>query len=214
MGWRLVGASSAYVRLRSSEHLSMIAIMSALALVGNYALVAIPNVELGTTVLFVTASVFGFSTALTCVILMSIVYSWFNPWGAFVPQIWLGQVCGWILIVALGAYMGSRLWKRNNRAHLVVLTLAGALGTFYFDLVTNIAWSWTTGIPIGAVLVTGIPFMLMHVVSNAVLFPLVTPPLHGAITQVLKTGGPSDLSESDLRAEEQLSDSQEAHAES
>jgi hypothetical protein len=46
--------------MKPSRRVSITSIMTALALIGNYWLVSIPNVELGSTILFATAFVFGF----------------------------------------------------------------------------------------------------------------------------------------------------------
>ena len=164
--------------MRHSIRISIIAIMAALALVGNYVLVAIPNVELGTTILFVTAYIFGFTIAASSTIIMSIVFSVINPWGAFIPEIWISQVLGWLFIVAAGAIMG---YERSEGETVpkgdVGLFVMGAFLTAFFDLVSNLGYSWAFTTPYEVGVITGLPFMVVDIISNAILFSLVVPRL-------------------------------------
>jgi hypothetical protein len=166
-------------KMGHSRKVAIIAIMASLALVGNYALVAIPNVELGTTILFVTTYLFGFTIGTSSAIIMSIVFSVINPWGAFIPQIWLSQIIGWLFITVSGAIMR----KQRPRDYIppkydTELMIAGAFLTMFFDLVTNLGYSWAFSVPYEVALITGLPFMIIHVISNALLFSLVIPRLH------------------------------------
>jgi len=158
--------------------------MTALAVIGNYSLVAIPNVELGSTILFTTAFVFGFPMGFACVLLMSIIYASFNPWGPFLPLIWLTQVLGWLFMVAVGAIMGNRASEnRNGAPQRRELACVGAFVTIFFDLITTLGYSWTYDIPYLVALISLVPFMIIHVVSNTLLFAAVTP----GIDSIMKT---------------------------
>jgi hypothetical protein len=153
--------------------------MASLALIGNYVLVAVPNVELGTTILFVTAYIFGFAIAASSAVIMSIVFSIINPWGAFIPQIWISQVFGWLFITASGAIMGYEKPREYIPPKLdPVLLIMGAFLTLFFDLITNLGYSWAFSIPYEIAVITGLPFMIVHIISNALLFSLVVPRLH------------------------------------
>ena len=173
--------------MRSSRWVSMTAIMTALALVGNYALVAIPNLELGSTVLFVTAYIFGPIMAIWSTLIMSILFGVINPWGGFIPQIWLSQVIGWFYIVAIGSIMGrsgpdgKRLEPRDWE-----LLITGGIVTLIFEQVTNLAYSATFRVPFYLAVTAAFPFTAVHIVSNAVIFSQVVPKLHKALTVQLK----------------------------
>lgn len=156
--------------IRRSRWVALTAIMTALAIVGNYALVAVPNVELGTTVLFVTAWVFGLPMAIWSTFLMSIIFATINPWGGFIPQIWLGQLIGWIYVSSVGSLLGTG--KNSGR---IVLVSAGFVCTLVFDLITTIAYSIAFSVPFYAAVISGAPFFAVHIVSNMVLFPAVVP---------------------------------------
>jgi len=158
--------------------------MTALALIGNYSLVAIVNVELSSTILFTTAFVFGFPMGVACVLLMSIIYASFNPWGPFLPLIWLTQVIGWLFMVAVGAIMGNRASEnRSGAPQRQELACVGAFVTMFFDLVTTLGYSGTYNIPYLVALISLVPFMIIHVVSNTMLFAAVTP----GIDSIMKT---------------------------
>jgi hypothetical protein len=170
-----------------SRWVSITAIMTALALVGNYALVAVPNLELGSTVLFVTAYIFGAPMAIWSTLIMSILFGVINPWGGFIPQIWASQVIGWFYIVTIGSIMGRR-GIEGKRLDLKKweLAITGAFVTFMFDQITNLGYSITFGVPFLLAFAAAIPFTLIHVVSNAIIFSQVVPMLDVALTRQLK----------------------------
>ncbi|MGY5880475.1 MAG: hypothetical protein RTV31_09490 [Candidatus Thorarchaeota archaeon] len=161
-----------------SRWVAVTAIMSALALVGNYVLVAVPNVELGSGVLFVTAYLFGLGMGLWCVILVSIIFAFFNPWGPFIPPIWIAQVIGWIFMILAGTLLGH---GKNNRSWtngmIIELSIVGAVVTLFFDLITTLGYSLWFGVPYFLAVIAGLVFIGIHVVSNAIIFPAIVPVL-------------------------------------
>jgi len=162
--------------------------MSALALVGNYVLVAIPNIELGSGVLFVTAYLFGLGMGIWCVLIVSIIYAFFNPWGPFIPTIWITQLIGWIFMVIAGMLMGrkdtDKSWTRGMQIELGVV---GAVVTLFFDLITTLGYSIWFGVPYFIAVITGSAFIVLHVVSNAIIFPAIVPKLDVTMKQQLNT---------------------------
>jgi len=161
-----------------SRWVAVTAIMSALALVGNYVLVAVPNVELGSGVLFVTAFLFGLEMGLWCVFIVSIIYALFNPWGPFIPTIWIAQVIGWIFMIITGMLLGrGRSSKYWTNWMIIELSVIGAVVTLFFDLITTLGYSIWLGIPYFLAVIGGLTFMLMHVISNAIIFPAIVPSL-------------------------------------
>ena len=173
--------------LSDSRWVSITAIMTALALVGNYALVAVPNLELGSSILFVTAYIFGVQMAIWSTLIMSLLFGIINPWGGFIPLIWLSQVIGWFYIVATGAIMG-RFGKNGKRLEPRKWELAftGAFVTFIFEQVTNIGYSITFGVPFILAIAAAIPFTILHIFSNAIIFSQVVPMLDSALSKQLK----------------------------
>ncbi len=174
-------------RMSDSRWVSITAIMTALALVGNYALVAVPNLELGSSILFVTAYIFGVQMAIWSTLIMSLLFGIINPWGGFIPLIWLSQVIGWFYIVATGAIMG-RFGKNGKRLkpRKWELAFTGAFVTFIFEQVTNIGYSITFGVPFILAITAAIPFTILHIFSNAIIFSQVVPMLDSALSKQLK----------------------------
>lgn len=173
--------------MSGSRWVSITAIMTALALVGNYALVAIPNLELGSTVLFVTAYIFGAQMAVWSTLIMSLLFGIINPWGGFIPQIWASQVIGWFYIVTIGAIMGrqSKSGKRVEPRKWE-LAITGAFVTFIFEQITNLGYSTTFGVPFFLAVTAAIPFSIIHIISNTVIFSQVVPMLNSALRTQLK----------------------------
>ncbi|MCK4740180.1 MAG: hypothetical protein KAT22_01435 [Candidatus Thorarchaeota archaeon] len=170
--------------MKPSRRVSITSIMTALALIGNYSLVAFANVELGSTILFTTAFVFGFPMGVTCVLLMSIIYASFNPWGPFIPHIWLTQVIGWLFMVAVGAIMGNKVTENSSgESQRQEFAGVGAFVTVFYDLITTLGYSWAFNVPYSVALISLLPFMIIHVVSNTVIFAAVAP----EINSILKT---------------------------
>jgi hypothetical protein len=158
-----------------SRRVSITAIMTGLALTGNYIFVGIPNVELGSAILFITGYVFGFRISASCSLLTAIIFGSINPWGGLIPQIWITQLIGWMYIAFAGSLIGSRGHSASSRLTKDwQLGLVGAFLTFYFDLLTNLGYAWATGISYWITLLAGLSFMIIHVVSNAIIFAGVT----------------------------------------
>lgn len=160
--------------------------MSALALVGNYVLVAIPNVELGSGVLFLTAYFFGLSMGFWCVLVVSIIYAFFNPWGPFIPTIWLAQIVGWLFMVLTGYLMRRQKTDTKWTRYMIVeMAIVGAIVTLFFDLVTTLGYSIWFGIPFVVAVIAGLVFIVLHVVSNAIIFPAIVPTLDKTLRKQL-----------------------------
>ncbi|MFW9907078.1 MAG: ECF transporter S component [Candidatus Thorarchaeota archaeon] len=168
----------------STRWVAITATMTALAIVGNYSVVFIPNVEFGTIVLFLTAYIFGLQMAFWSTLITSIVFGTLNPWGGFIPSIWLSQVIGWIYVVIAGSIVGQpRKSVYKELFSPIEIGCIGLVVTAIFDFVTNIGYSLTFSVPFLIALVAGLPFMIVHVVSNAILFASVVPRLHRVISE-------------------------------
>jgi hypothetical protein len=66
------------------------------------------------------------------------------------------------------------------------LAITGAFVTFIFEQVTNIGYSVTFGVPFILAVTAAIPFTVLHILSNAVIFSQVIPMLDTALSQQLK----------------------------
>ena len=168
-----------------SRKVALVSIMTALALVGSYVFIAIPNVELGSVVLFITGLVFGIEIGLATMLISAVIFSMINPWGAAVPIILLSQVIAWAIIVITG-YLVS-LNKTPERYKQLYLGVLGFLVTLIFDLITNLGYSIGFSIPYSIALATGLPYLVVHVISNTIIFSQGIPPIERIIRDNLST---------------------------
>ena len=166
----------------SSRRLSYAALMVAAGLTGVYA-EPIPNFEVLTLVVFSSGVLLGAADGALVGALSEAVFSLLNPYGAAHPLVTLAQVSGMALAGVAGglaARWGLPTWSLLPRA--IALGLFAVALTAFFDLVTNLA----TGVLYGqmsVVLLGGIPFSLVHIVTNVLLFAAIGTPLVGVFAR-------------------------------
>jgi energy-coupling factor transport system substrate-specific component len=157
--------------------------MTALAMVGTYIFIAVPNVELGSAVFFITGLIFGLEIGLTSMLISSIIFSVINPWGAFIPLIWFSQAIAWTIVVMAG-YLSSRIEITQENV-TKFLGLMGFVVTLLFDLITDLGYSVSFSVPFLVAIVAGLPFHIIHIVSNVIIFSLGIPPIERIIRNSL-----------------------------
>jgi uncharacterized membrane protein len=161
-------------------NVALIAILAALAIGGNYALSAIPNVELSSVMVFLSGFLFGpLSGILTGLIAMTIYQLW-NPWGAFLPPIGFAVIGCTMFIGLVGGILGRNFQLSATKGKIPIRwylwpALFGVIITLLYDLVTNLAYSITFVVPFVVAFITGLPFMVLHMATNGILFGLLTP---------------------------------------
>jgi uncharacterized membrane protein len=158
---------------------ALVAILAATALTGNYALIGLPNVELSSVMVFLSGYLFGIPVGASVGLFAMTIFEFLNPWGPFIPPIGLAVIGCTMLSGILGGAVGSRrrFSKHTGAQWYAGVALLGALFSLFFDLVTNYAYSATFGVPYLVALVMGLPFSAIHVISNLLLFGMLTPPV-------------------------------------
>ncbi|MBI1799582.1 MAG: hypothetical protein HYR73_07820 [Candidatus Eisenbacteria bacterium] len=145
-------------------------------LTGVYA-ETIPNFEVLTLVVFLSGVLLGARWGAMVGALSMLAYSLLNPYGPAHPLITLSQVTGELVAGPCGAALvAAGMAARPAAERAVVLAVAGALLTAWFDLLTNLA----TGLLFGQLrltLIGGIPFALWHIGTNVALFAALGTPL-------------------------------------
>ncbi len=165
---------------------ALIAILAALAIGGNYVLSALPNVELSSVMVFLSGFLFGSIVGALVGFIAMVIYQFWNPWGAFIPPIGLAVIGCTVFIGIVGGILGKALQRldySNNRWFLLP-ALFGMLLTFFYDVVTNFAYSISFGAPFSVTLLLGLPFTAIHVISNAILFGVLAQPVTRAVHQL------------------------------
>ena len=171
---------SASKTLTPSIRASLIAILVALSVSSNYALVWIPNVKFMDLLVFVAGFIAGSLDGAIVGALSWIVYGFLNPYG-WVPTILIATV----LAETIYGILGGILRRNPSQASRAELALLGLLCTLFYDFITNVAFALTFKIPLTIALLAGIPFALVHELSNAALFSIVGPELIRFINKML-----------------------------
>jgi hypothetical protein len=184
--------------MKSTRRISVIAVMTAACVATNYALIGFTNVKFMDLIVFVSGLAFGATVGSSIGALTWLVYGTLNPYGFSLPILFATSLSETIYGVAGGSLRKLGLLSNTGLAKSQILTdgvkfaAIGFLLTFIYDLLTNMASAYSLGLPLVPVLIAGIPFALLHEVSNACFFFLGVTPLLSLIKK---------LPESDLRQE-------------
>ena len=156
----------------------------------NYALAGLPNVKLFDLLVFVAGYTLGLRRGALVAVAAWLVYDAANPWGPGSPVLLMTKIAGELGYVLAGVLVArivapERLRLGPSRVTLL-LAVAAVATTLTYDVVTNLytgyfwasiagageygRWIATAVFGPGAAL-----FMVLHVGSNAVLFPIFGP---------------------------------------
>jgi len=170
-----------------TKEVCIIAALTALNLATNYALIGIHNVKLMDLIVFVSGFCFGSITGALIGILTWCIYGTLNPYGFSLPIFIATSLCEAIYGVSGGLIrrtLGNIEFKRFNLLNFKFAIL-GFLLTFLYDLLTNVVYAFTFGIPLIFALAYGVPFAIAHEVSNAVFFMVGAPALIFAVNRLM-----------------------------
>ncbi len=152
------------------SNLAVTAVLIALSVTLGLLLVAVPNVEGISAVSFFSGAILGAGGGALVGAAAMGLFSVLNPLGPAAFPVFLAQVLGMALMGLSGA-----LWVRPvdspAKAALLASLFAGVL-TFLYDVFTNYGFAltmgkWSDPLPFIA---AGIPFSVMHIVSNVLIF--------------------------------------------
>jgi LytS/YehU family sensor histidine kinase len=171
---------------------AQVGIFSALAFVGAYLFIAIPNVEIITAIIFVAGVYLGPRKGLLVGLVGQSLYSTLNPYGMSPPPLFIAQVLNRMLLGYVGGCFPPFL-KSQRRLPLVgfLLGVTGLLLTWLFDITTDFSFFFVSGFSIEQMKTTftlGLPFYLLHGLVNMFIFALVLPVV---LRGLLKTAKPS-----------------------
>lgn len=165
----------------------LLGLFTGTAVGAGYLLAGIPNIELMTLIIAVCGRVLGARSGLAAGVLAAVVYSLGSPFGLPVPLLLAAQALGLGSAGVLGAIGGNRVlsyhYKGKRLAALAWAAITGLGSTLIYDLLTNLAIIGAFELKPVVVLTGAVPFVLLHLGSNAVIFavllPLVLPRLVG-----------------------------------
>ena len=155
--------------------LSQMGIFIALAIALKLPILQIPNVEFFTFVVFSSGYLLGKKEGSMVGGLSMLLYTTFNPYGLPPLPIGVAQVFSMLLIGFFGGVVCQmNLIKFPKVSAFVIMSFFGLGLTLMYDLLTNLATAYVMGqfIP---VMIAGIPFALIHIGSNTLIFVVLTP---------------------------------------
>ncbi|WP_396128153.1 hypothetical protein [Exiguobacterium mexicanum] len=135
----------------------------ALAVIGRWLFVAIPNVQPSTALLMLTALYFGFTSAAMLALFVPILSGLLLGLGPFV----LFQFLGWLLVVLVVILLEPLL--RRSRW---LLAGVGLLSGFLYGWTANLSFAEVIGADFVKLLVLSLPFDAAHGIGNAVFLVL------------------------------------------
>lgn len=185
-------------RVSSVRQPVLLGLFTGTAVGAGYLLAAVPNIELMTLIVALCGGVLGSRAGCVCGALSAVIYSLGSPFGLPVPVMLAAQAVGLGAAGVLGGALGNRVlaehYKRRRRAVWLWSVAIGLGSTLIYDCLTNLAIIAAFETPAAVVLAGAIPFALIHLGSNAVVFgalvPLLLPRLAGLSKAALvgKTG--------------------------
>lgn len=179
--------------LTRTRRIAAISVMTALAIVTDYALFPFANVKLMDTIVFVSALTFGLGAGIAVGALTWLVYGTFNPLGADGGSLLLLLIVS-ETVYAFMAVVAKRLANPSSHdlpSRSVVWGALGLIGAFLYDFNTVVTPAALAGTPIttstvAAMLAFASPFLLAHEISDFVFFATVAPILYAAISKMLR----------------------------
>ncbi|MFX1299259.1 MAG: hypothetical protein ACFFD2_30900 [Promethearchaeota archaeon] len=169
-----------------SQQVALISILSAIGIAGSWAMVGLPNIEIITLTVFISGYVFGWKVGLIVGGITEAIFSGFNPMGMAVLPVFISQILSIMLVGFIGGLLGSRSESTEiNAWNIYQIVVIGASLTFFFDIFTTFthALVFTEMGGFIATFIFGIPFTIIHVASNSILFGTVPLPTTNKLRQ-------------------------------
>jgi uncharacterized membrane protein len=174
-----------------SMRVSMAAMLSAVAISLSYARFWASNIEFTSLTIFLSGFMLGSRTGVLVGLVTESVFSSLNPLGSAPPPIFLAQIGCMMLIGAAGGLYGRLTDQSDMKLNSSIKMAAmGLYLTIVFDLVTNLGFAISFyGGNYEFALILGSPFMIVHVVSNTLIFGTIGPVLSHYMVRVIEKAG-------------------------
>jgi len=162
----------------TTRKLVLMALFVAVAVSLNYLLIYIPNVKLFNFVIFTSGYLLGVWEGAIVGTMAMFIYTTFNPYnlGMFPP---LPLVAAQVFSMATMGAVGGLVFKfrlfnfSKFSAYLLMASLA-IVFTLFYDLLTTLSSAFLFG-KLLPTLIAGIPFTLVSLISNTIVFMVLTP---------------------------------------
>ena len=162
-----------------SFKIALISIMAAIGIGGSYALVGLPNIEILSLIIFVTGYLYGWKVGSIVGAVSEAIFAGFNPYGVAPIITYATLIISFTLIGFIGGILGRNNEEiKINSWNMYKFAIIGGILTLFFDLITALSWIIVApGASFYLTLIMQIPFTVVHVVSNLLLFGLVGIPV-------------------------------------
>jgi hypothetical protein len=153
-------------------------------------MIGISNVKIMDLLVFVTGLTFGVVPGMSVGVLTWLIYGVLNPYGFSLPILVTTASLEALYGLAGGllSKYGRETVSKTSVMSGVKFAILGFIITFIYDIGTNIVFAQSVGMDITTVLISGIPFSIVHEVSNAILFFLGVVPAVKSINRVFHGG--------------------------
>jgi energy-coupling factor transport system substrate-specific component len=166
----------------SGRKLALMGVLVALAIVLKLPILTIPNVEFFTFIIFCSGYLLGMTGGVMVgVISMSIYTTLITPYGPPPLPIAIAQIASMALIGFAGGFVSNfvptsltRKSQSRSVVAIIAIGISGLVLTLVYDLFTNLASAFVVG-QFWPVMIAGIPFALVHIASNVVIFVVLSP---------------------------------------
>ncbi len=165
-----------------------VAAFVALGVVGGLALMGFPNVEVVTATCFISGALLGTLAGMTTGALVELLFAGFHPMGSSMGFLLLAQMMGMIFAGLFGSVASVMTKGRSRLTTAALVVLFGAASTVIFDLITNLAYPLSAGMPARELMIylaAGVPFAVVHLISNVIVFSVLVVPLIPRLRKVL-----------------------------
>ena len=169
--------------MKNTRRALLASLMVAVAVSVGYALAGVPNVELMTITVFIAGYLLGPGLGALVGAVAMLIHSTFNPLGAALPPLLLGQVIGFSVIGVTGGIVGPFIARVEMRWLAFLISGATGLGlTLLYHILTNVGAFYSITAEsapdnLFRFVAAGIGFTLMHLVWNTALFLVVNKPV-------------------------------------
>ncbi|MDH4223231.1 MAG: ECF transporter S component [candidate division Zixibacteria bacterium] len=162
----------------SAKKIAKMGVLTALPIVLKIPIFQIPNVEFFSFVVFTAGFLLGAIEGAIVGTLSMTIYTIVNPYGPPPIPVGIAQVVSMALIGISGGILFHLIYLRRiekiNITIMAVMGTAGFLLTLVYDILTNLGVVVVAGefVP---VMIAGIPFALLHLLSNTIIFMVLSP---------------------------------------
>jgi hypothetical protein len=145
-----------------------------------YAFSYIPNLEFASAIAFLAGLLLGWKRGLFVAIIGESIFSIANPFGSSLafPTLLVAQLLAFGIIAISGSLSRSYISAAVKNKPLIIpvaLGLTGLLLTLIYNVLTTVSYALPSGFNTEqtiALIISGIPFYLIHLISNTLTFSL------------------------------------------